>query len=61
MHDTDFKNITNLLKKETGAGKLAQWVKVLAAKPDNPGATWWKDRTISHKLFSEPPTVLYAR
>jgi hypothetical protein len=38
MHDTDFKNITNLLKKETGAGKLAQWVKVLAAKPGDIGS-----------------------
>jgi hypothetical protein len=49
------------VRVEIWIDKTSQWVKVLAAKPDNPGATWWKDRTISHKLFSEPPTVLYAR
>lgn len=46
------------------ATKMAQYIKVLAAKPSNqssiPGPTEWKETTISHRLFSDLHTHAVA-
>lgn len=53
------------IKRETETPGMTQWIKPLAAKPDDlssiPGPTLWKEAVNSHELSSEPSPAHYGR